>query len=84
MTPHDRLKKSISKSTVFALILVVIGCLLVIHTFLLLNDFLCCRFTLLSDYARYSKQFLPVILSGLAAALFLGFGFLFICRDKRK
>ncbi len=64
-----------SKSLPFALILVAIGCLLVMHTLLLLNDFLCCRLTLFFDYARYSNQILPVVLSGLAAALFIGFGF---------
>jgi|APFre7841882630_1041343.scaffolds.fasta_scaffold267328_1 hypothetical protein len=71
-----------SKSTVVALTFIAIGCLLVIYAVLLLNDFLSCHVTLLTDYGRYSKQVLPVILSALAALFFIGWGFLIITKGK--
>ncbi|HMK60383.1 MAG TPA: hypothetical protein VK452_04460 [Dissulfurispiraceae bacterium] len=73
-----------NKSLAFALILIVMGCLLLINTFFLLNNFLYHRITLFSDYARYSKAILPVIVSGLASILFIGFGFMVITRDKHR
>jgi hydrogenase-4 membrane subunit HyfE len=65
-----------------ALTFIAIGCLLLIYTVLLLNDFLSCRIALLSDYGRYSKQILPVILSGLATFFFIGLGFFIITKEK--
>jgi len=72
----------INKSTVMALAFIAIGCLLAVYSVLLLNDFLCCRITLLSDYGRYSKQVLPVILAALAAFFFIGLGFFIITKGK--
>ncbi len=71
-----------TKSTVIALTFIAIGCLFVIYTVLLLNDFLYCRIMLFSDYGRYSNQILPVILCGLAAFFFVGLGFFIITKGK--
>jgi hypothetical protein len=71
-----------NKSTVMALTFIAIGCLLAGYSVLLLNDFLCCRIMLFSNYGRYSNQILPVILCGLAAFFFVGLGFFIITKGK--
>ena len=70
------------KCIVAALTFITIGCLLVLSSVLLINEFLSCHITLFSDYGLYSKQVLPIILSAVAALFFIGVGFLIITKGK--